>query len=284
MINLRILTFENGNRWCFRSKFQIDGISERASRMLNLPLLEVDLSECVKYPYYPFVYKKPYTFFDYTKNYLDIFRWLSEQTEESLLSLDDFKFDDLYDLRLQLNSISRAVAVRNELYGGILLHGIMLEYENKAIILAGESGIGKTTATSRVPDQTWKKHSDDLTLIVRDREGNYFAHPWPGTKAYNYYEICYESTKGIPLSAIFFLMPNDEVEIKPLSTLESFALMQEVADQAMALPDPSIDPKGVGEIRKRRLKSIAKLIEKVPNYHLHLNKSDPFWENIERLL
>ena len=100
---------------------------------------------------------------------------------------------------------------------------------------------------------------------------------------YTHFEICCESAKGIPLSGVYYLIQDEGLIIKPLKTLEAFALTQEAADQAMSLPDPSIDPKGVGEVRKDRLSNITQFISKIPCYALHLDKTKPFWKEIEAL-
>jgi hypothetical protein len=61
-------------------------------------------------------------------------------------------------------------------------------------------------------------------------------------------------------------------------------MLQRVANDAMELPDPSIDPKGVAEMTQNRLNNLAEFVQKVPTYELHLNKTDPFWEEIEAII
>ncbi|MEA3455131.1 MAG: hypothetical protein U9R26_01365 [Campylobacterota bacterium] len=284
LIHLRSLKFENGNKWFFQLNNHNSSTLERLIKVLNLPSKDITKSKCIRYPYSHLSQQGAYTFFDYAEDYLDLFKWLSEQTPKTSICIDDHEYEDMYDLRLQLMRISQSIVIRNELCGGLLLHGIMLKYNNKAIILAGESGRGKTTAAARVPSTSWEKISDDLTLVVRDKKGQYFAHPWPGTKAYTYFDISYESTKGTPIGGVFYLMQDKEVLIKPLKTLEAFAFTQEAADQAMSLPDPSIDPKRVGEVRKNRLSNITQFISKIHCHVLHLDKTKPFWKEIEALI
>ncbi len=60
----------------------------------------------------------------------------------------------------------------------LLLHGALAEHAGRGVILIAQGGTGKTTASQRLPSP-WYSHSDDITLVVRDTTGQYWAHPWP---------------------------------------------------------------------------------------------------------
>jgi SynChlorMet cassette protein ScmC len=65
---------------------------------------------------------------------------------------------------------SRAVEAR----GGLLIHGALAEWNGKGVILAGKSGVGKSTASARLTP-AWRSLSDDATLIVPDGPMRYKA-------------------------------------------------------------------------------------------------------------
>ncbi len=81
-------------------------------------------------------------------------------------------------MTLQLMRLSQIVANASEEKGGLLVHGALVERNGTGVILAGPGGVGKTTASKRLPS-TWRSLSDDTALIVKSPDGTYWAHPWP---------------------------------------------------------------------------------------------------------
>jgi hypothetical protein len=79
---------------------------------------------------------------------------------------------------LQFMCISYLIALLLQNCGGLLLHGALVQKDNYGLILAGRQGIGKTTASNRL-QLPWLCVSDDMTLVIRDNKGMYWAHPWP---------------------------------------------------------------------------------------------------------
>ena len=79
-------------------------------------------------------------------------------------------------LYLNLVRLSLIFAREAQARGGILIHGALAEREGSGVILAAPGGTGKTTASNRLP-APWRSLCDDSTLVVRDPQGNYWAHP-----------------------------------------------------------------------------------------------------------
>ena len=75
------------------------------------------------------------------------------------------------------------MANSSEKNGGLLVHGALAEWNGIGVILAGPGGVGKTTASKRLP-RPWRSLSDDNTLIVKSPDGTYWAHPWPTWSRY----------------------------------------------------------------------------------------------------
>ncbi len=286
MIGRKIsLELENENRWLFSFSTHKTPWIERVSTLLMISETK-DFYNKDAYEFFPGLAleeNNSFTFFDHYRQQIKIYKWLNKLQRDAVIIVED-ETEKNFDIVANMHTLLTSIALRNEVNGGFLVHGIMLEHEKGSIILAGASGVGKTTAATRTPDDKWKKRSDDLTMVVKGIDGNYYAHPWPGTKAYLQYEIHYDTQKGVKLKSLFFLVQKAERHIKQTELLNAIAMLQRVTMQAMNLPDPSVDPKNVGEMRKNRLSNLAEFITKVPTYELHLNKTDPFWEDIETLV
>jgi len=102
--------------------------------------------------------------------------------------------------------------------------------------------------------------------------------------SYLQFELHYDVQKNLPFIGVFCLIKSEKVSIQKTNSIKAIALLQKVVNQALGLPDPSIDPKAVGEMRINRLKNLTQFVQKVPTYELRLNTTDPFWEEIESLL
>ena len=275
----------NGNSW------QIEGRDEAGERFVSiLGLSESEKKRAVDFPFYPPQISSTYTFFDFTKDTLEYFDFLNRVGRNetiairSSIQLDRSDRNVFYSLAGNMSIISRAVTIRNEIWGGILIHGIMVLHEKGAIVIAGDTGAGKTTTVRRLPENIWRRMSDDRTLVVRDQEGDYYAYPWPGGKAYRQPELRYDISKGYPLRGVFTVVKNEKNSLEKIEGLSAVAILKYVVDQAMELPDPSIDPEGVGEMRKLRLDNLISIVKKTPIYELKVNLEDPFSDELESVL
>ena len=128
----------------------------------------------------------------------------------------------------QLVSLSLTIARDAQLRGGVLLHGALAEIPAAAgrggVVLAGPGTVGKTTASRRLPSP-WRSLSDDTALVVRDRHGEYWAHPWP-TWSHFYGGGpggSWDVQRAVPLRAIFFLSQSLEDRVSPVEPSEAIA-------------------------------------------------------------
>ena len=280
----KTLILENGQRWQFIFK---NGVLSPVSRFCNLlNLASAKQEKGIQFPFYPPQEKAPYTFFDLTRDTLARFQWLKNVDPHETISIVETEGRPLTELSLvrDMTLIAEAIALWNEMAGGLLVHGVMVESRGQAVIFAGGTGAGKTTAARKMPDETWKKHSDDRTLITKNRTGDYFAHPWPGAKAFPRYEIRYDAEASFPLKAVVMLEKDSANKVEKLQPIHATALLKGVVDQALALPDLSTHPEGVGKMLKTRFENLTAFVQRVPLYKLRFNLTDPFWESIEALL
>lgn len=182
-----------------------------------------------------------------------------------------------------MERIASAIARESLVRGGLLLHAALAEYQGSGFVMAGPGGVGKSTASRRLPSP-WRSICDDMTLVVRDGTGRFWAHPWPTWSRFflNGPEGSWPVEQAVPLRAIFFLLQSPADELEPLNSTQAAALLLESAlnlTQAVAshVPTPnSRIPVGVSASRA--------LASAVPAYSLRLGLDGRFWEGIGRVL
>jgi len=195
------------------------------------------------------------------------------------------------DLAFQLLALSMIFCSQAEATGGILIHGALAEINGQGVILAGPSDVGKTTASLRLP-QPWQSLSDDCTLIVLDKEGNYRAHPWPTWSSFLFggngssWNVQY----SVPLQGIFILTQSHENRLEPIGKGQAVCLLTEAVEQAWwALSALSgelaeEDKKKKQHLSLQRFNNVCKLTKKIPANILHISRTGPFWEEIYKVL
>jgi hypothetical protein len=178
--------------------------------------------------------------------------------------------------------IGAAVAFNSD---GLLLHGALAEYRGLGFLMAGPATIGKSTASRRLPPP-WRSLSDDTTLVVRDRTGRFWAHPWPTWSVFSTdgKDASWEVEHAVPLDAIFFLGRSHDDRLERIESTQSAALvldsMQELVRRVLMSPhDASSRNRCAAMVRAARA-----LVAAVPVRRLELSPAGPFWELIERVL
>ena len=185
----------------------------------------------------------------------------------------------------QLLQLSLVIAQQVQSGGGLLLHGALTEMDGWGVILAGPGGVGKTTASRRLPFP-WRSLSDDEALVVRDRQGTYWAHPWPtwsnfmagGTGG------TWDVEHAVPLKAIFFMEQAQNDRIEPIGAGHSVPLLVEVAEQASWSMAHGQGREVARALRLQRFENICFLAQSMSYYHLHLSLDGAFWKEIERVI
>ena len=184
-----------------------------------------------------------------------------------------------------MERITAKVASASLVRGGLLLRAALAEHQGSGFAMAAPSGAGKSTAGSRLRPP-WRLLCDDMTLVVQDLSGRWWAHPWP-----TWSRFFSEGPGGswpvehaVPLQAIFFLTQSPSDGLEPIKPTQSAALILESAEnltrEASRMPD-------VGSVRTRvgREVSAAKVLASaVPVYSVNLILYDRFWEEIGRVL
>jgi len=189
------------------------------------------------------------------------------------------------DLITKVMQSSLAVAHAIQQRGGILIHGILVEFQGQGIILAGPGIAGKTTASMRLPFP-WRSLSDDAVLIAPDGHGRYFAHPWPAWRRF------YSDGPGgvwnisacVPLKGFYFLFQTPEDKLDRLSPGQATAMLIESAEQANRAFDRRRSPAETVENHRQQFSIVCSLAEKLPSYRLRLTLTGEFRKLIEESL
>jgi SynChlorMet cassette protein ScmC len=188
-------------------------------------------------------------------------------------------------LALQMMRIGLVIVQETQARGGFLIHGALAEHRDSGVILAGAAGKGKTTASRRLP-HTWRSLCDDSTLVVRDLQGRYHAHPWPTWSDFMFGGPggSWEVEHSVPLRGILFLEQSSEDAIEAMASGEAVCRMVRVAEEAAGNISPLAEKNEIRYIRLQRFQNICDLALAVLCYRLPLSLEGHFWKGIERVL
>ena len=208
----------------------------------------------------------------------------------------------------QLARLSAFIGAQAQGTGGVLLHSGLAEYrphlippspfpspqrggeggkgveEGSGILLAGRSGVGKTTAAKRLPPP-WRSLCDDVALVVRDPEDGYRAHPLPTWSRFFGPEAgdgsdTWDMQRATPLRAIFVLEQGKQDRVEAMGIGQAVALLAELARQTSTflLKGWSLDE--IALFHRQRFENLCALAETVPSYLLDMSRQGAFWEDI----
>jgi SynChlorMet cassette protein ScmC len=186
---------------------------------------------------------------------------------------------------VNLVKLSLILAQGTQSRGGILVHGALAVREDMGVILAAPSGTGKTTASKRLP-LPWRSLSDDTTLVVRDMQGNYFAHPWP-----TWSRFLDEGTggvwnvqKAVPIKGIFFLLQAANDRLERIGAGQAVCLLGESVEQASAFMAIRLCKKDLLALHLERFDNLCALAKNVPAYLLYISLTGNFWQEMGKVL
>lgn len=214
---------------------------------------------------------------------LSIKTHLMTEGQDTFCALDSYENGENHGF--QLMHLSMIISQDAQRRGGVLLHGALAEWNGIGVILAGPAGIGKTTATRRLP-HNWHSYCDDMTLVVCDKKGAYWAHPWPtwSTFMFNGPGGSWDVQHAVPLTGIFFLKQDHEDAFEPLGIAQNVCLLNASAEQSSWLMPGNLEKNALRELRLQRFDNICKLAQTIPSYILHMRLNGAFWQEIERAL
>jgi SynChlorMet cassette protein ScmC len=185
----------------------------------------------------------------------------------------------------RMERILGAIVEQSLARGGLLLHAALAVHHGVGFVLAGPSGVGKSTASRRMP-APWQSLSDDCVLVVRSKDGLYWAHPWPtwsllrkrGTIA------SWPVERAVPLKALLFLTQSTFDRVEPIATTLATALIVEsslhLVDTVMLTPDGYANQTAC----RKYLRAAWALASAVRTFRLQVSLNGQFWSEIERVV
>lgn len=195
------------------------------------------------------------------------------------------RFHDADSLLFQLTRVSQLLALPFEKQGGLLIHGALAALAGQGVILAGHSGSGKTTVSNRLP-APWRSLCDDVTLIERKRDGEYWAHPWPTWSRIarrdrsGAADVC----KAVRLHAVFVLNKGNPDNVTPIVYHDAIPQLLEFNREASAVLTMGMEPHAQRPLRIHRFGNICMLARQIPVFALQHSLEGRFWKNIEKIL
>lgn len=187
--------------------------------------------------------------------------------------------------RIRMERVASAIAAHSLARKGILLHGALASRDGAGFILAGPSGVGKTTASRCLPPP-WQSLSDDCTLVVRDAGGRYWAHAWPTWSRLRGLApaASWPVEQAVPLKALFFLRQSPADRTEPVAITPAAALIVESAFQLGRTVVLSPSGRANRTACRRYLQAAWALAAAVPAFRLHVSRNGHFWHAMERAL
>ncbi len=189
----------------------------------------------------------------------------------------------LYDTFIQMMKIIRRDVLARD---GLFLHGALAERNGFGVILAGPSGVGKTTASLRLPSP-WRSLSDDMTLVVRDDQGRYWGHPWPTWSFFwesNNFGRKWDVSYAVPLKGLFFLARALEDRAERIGAGQAAGMLLETAQQASGRLDYRISNEDLKAMNLQSFNNACIMAKSMKSFILNVSLNGQFWKEIDLAL
>lgn len=167
--------------------------------------------------------------------------------------------------------------------GGILVHGALAEVNGMGVIMAGPSGVGKSTASSRL-SAPWRSMSDEATLIVRKTSGEYWAHPMPTWSKVieSGLDNSWKVPEAVPLKNIFILEQGQEDKVIPIGSGQATCTLLECANEYFFGRPSFMSPNEIRTSNLKKWENVSALVRSIPVSILRATLTGQFWKEIER--
>ena len=200
----------------------------------------------------------------------------------------------LYSIKPFSRHNDEILAIKNAFYpiyreiidhGGQLFHAALIERDGKGVLLAGKSGVGKSTSCRRLPEH-WNVLCDDELLMIPTEQGIYRAHPLPTWSEYimERSEKTWNIQHSVPVFGIFFIEQSDVDSVLPLGEGQTVAQMSESAYQAYRNYWAIVKNENKKLLQRKMFHNSITMAKKIPVFKLRVSLHGRFWEEIERAL
>jgi SynChlorMet cassette protein ScmC len=186
---------------------------------------------------------------------------------------------------VNLVRLSLILAHESQAHGGVLVHGALAERDGMGVILAAPGGRGKTTASNRLP-VPWRSLCDDTTLVVRNPQGDYWAHPWPTWSRFldGGPGGTWDVQKAVPVKGIFFLVQAGKDRVDRVDPGQAVGLLEESVGQTSAFMASGLCKEEIRALHLEQFNNLCTLARVIPTHTLRLSLTGTFWQEIEQTL
>ncbi len=169
--------------------------------------------------------------------------------------------------------------------GGIPMHAALIERDGYGVVIAAPSGTGKSTCSRRVPSP-WHALSDDELLVVRDKEGRYYAHPFPTWSEYIYHmsNRTWNVQRSVPLKAIFILERSQIDEVRAIGQAEAATYIYHSASQVYQRGWVYLNPEQKNHAKRDTFEIACLMARTIPAFTLRASLTGRFWEHMDKAL
>jgi SynChlorMet cassette protein ScmC len=169
--------------------------------------------------------------------------------------------------------------------GGTFFHAASAALNGRGMLITAPSSTGKTTSFRRLPNY-WEKFSDDLVLVIKNKNGIYNMHGLPTWSEYivNKRKPVFHVERYVPLYAIFFLEQSDEDKVEKIKPTQAAIEIYETLkfhSKGFLLKIKSLEKK---EIHKNLFDTSINLAKSIKCYRLKATLHGEFWKEIEKVL
>lgn len=197
------------------------------------------------------------------------------------LGMQDGSEMDVLKMRMAIGPVYKMA----QALGGFPLHAALVERNELGFLLAASGGTGKSTCCNRL-QASWKPLCDDETLIVKDAQNQYLAHPFPTWSDYltDRLEWSWDTQRHLPLSAIFFLEQAEADSVVSIGQGQAAIMVYQLALQVCRWNMMDLYREEVGNFKKELFENACVFTKSIPAFKLRVSLNGRFWEKMDEVL
>jgi len=209
--------------------------------------------------------------------------WSHHREPSVICEIDPWENDNL-DVMKMRQALS-PILQRAQESGGVPLHAALVEWKGMGVLLSAPRDTGKSTCCRRLPSP-WQPLCDDETLIVRNHQKRYRAHPFPTWSDYLRRRSAgtWNVQRHLPLCAIFFLEQAGTDEAIPIGQGQAAMLINQAGKHVCRRNWINLDQEEERTLKKKIFDNACRLARMISAYTLRVSLSGRFWEEMERVL